>query len=399
MGAFKSIILFDCPSQISDDEDDTHPNIDTASLFKWRHEARVERMAQKQTEEQMIKKGLDEVETKIKKAQQIGPDDNKESKEFELKKLEEEKKKLLERKRALEESLKSQPWNVDTISKESFSKTVLNKDLKPQPDRSKLTEEELDKLYQDFVSKHEKKLKEYAMLSKFDDCKSFLNANKELGKLVCNTKPDLIRCFRFLLVCDEASSYLTLWCLHLEIEGKTSLMEHISRPAISLHYILELAKQMKQDPRACISAFFTRIQTADQEYKDAYEDEVQAFRKRIKARAQVKIEEAMKNAEIEEREKRLGPGGLDPQEVFESLPVELQQCFESQNVELLQQTILKLDPDQVRYHMKRCVDSGLWVPDKSSPLYPGNEGKVGEEEKEESPAASTEPTSQSEETK
>lgn len=26
--------------QISDDEDDTHPNVDTPSLFKWRHEAR-----------------------------------------------------------------------------------------------------------------------------------------------------------------------------------------------------------------------------------------------------------------------------------------------------------------------------------------------------------------------
>ena len=33
-----------CPSfQVSDDEDDTHPNIDTPSLFKWRHEARVQR--------------------------------------------------------------------------------------------------------------------------------------------------------------------------------------------------------------------------------------------------------------------------------------------------------------------------------------------------------------------
>jgi len=29
--------------EISDDEDDTHPNIDTPSLFKWRHEARVKR--------------------------------------------------------------------------------------------------------------------------------------------------------------------------------------------------------------------------------------------------------------------------------------------------------------------------------------------------------------------
>ena len=30
--------------KVSDDEDDTHPNIDTPSLFKWRHEARVKRM-------------------------------------------------------------------------------------------------------------------------------------------------------------------------------------------------------------------------------------------------------------------------------------------------------------------------------------------------------------------
>lgn len=30
--------------KVSDDEDDTHPNIDTPSLFRWRHQARVERM-------------------------------------------------------------------------------------------------------------------------------------------------------------------------------------------------------------------------------------------------------------------------------------------------------------------------------------------------------------------
>ena len=28
---------------VSDDEDDTHPNIDTPSLFRWRHQARIER--------------------------------------------------------------------------------------------------------------------------------------------------------------------------------------------------------------------------------------------------------------------------------------------------------------------------------------------------------------------
>lgn len=38
--------------EISDDEDDTHPNIDTPSLFRWRHKARVERMAEQEKEKQ-----------------------------------------------------------------------------------------------------------------------------------------------------------------------------------------------------------------------------------------------------------------------------------------------------------------------------------------------------------
>lgn len=36
--------------QISDDEDETHPNIDTPSLFRWRHQARVERMEEQERE-------------------------------------------------------------------------------------------------------------------------------------------------------------------------------------------------------------------------------------------------------------------------------------------------------------------------------------------------------------
>jgi hypothetical protein len=30
--------------EVSDDENETHPNIDDASLFRWRHQARLERM-------------------------------------------------------------------------------------------------------------------------------------------------------------------------------------------------------------------------------------------------------------------------------------------------------------------------------------------------------------------
>lgn len=43
--------------EISDDEDDTHPNVDTPSLFRWRHQARVERMAEREKEWESLSKG------------------------------------------------------------------------------------------------------------------------------------------------------------------------------------------------------------------------------------------------------------------------------------------------------------------------------------------------------
>jgi len=43
-------------SQISDDEDDTHPNVDTPSLFRWRHQARVERMETEKNEKESFEK-------------------------------------------------------------------------------------------------------------------------------------------------------------------------------------------------------------------------------------------------------------------------------------------------------------------------------------------------------
>lgn len=51
-----------------------------------------------------------------------------------------------------------------------------------------------------------------------------------------------------------------------------------------------------------------------------FEEELTAFKARIRDRARVKLTEAMQQYEEEERQKRLGPGGLDPYEVIETLP-------------------------------------------------------------------------------
>lgn len=51
--------------EVSDDEDDTHPNIDTPSLFRWRHQARLERMAVREQERTQISKGKSSVEKRM----------------------------------------------------------------------------------------------------------------------------------------------------------------------------------------------------------------------------------------------------------------------------------------------------------------------------------------------
>lgn len=106
-----------------------------------------------------------------------------------------------------------------------------------------------------------------------------------------------------------------------------------------------------------------RMKSAEKQYLDAFQDELSGFKDRVMQRAKVRIEEATRSYEEEERKKRLGPGGLDPVEVMETLPQELKQCFETKSIALLKEVIAKMPKEEATYHMKRCVDSGLWVPD------------------------------------
>lgn len=63
-----------------------------------------------------------------------------------------------------------------------------------------------------------------------------------------------------------------------------------------------------------------RIQLAEKQYQDSFNEELTMFKERIRKRAEEKIRIAQAEIEEEERQARLGPGGLDPVEVFESLP-------------------------------------------------------------------------------
>uniref|UniRef100_A0A1B6BYC6 Hsp90 co-chaperone Cdc37 n=1 Tax=Clastoptera arizonana TaxID=38151 RepID=A0A1B6BYC6_9HEMI len=362
--------------EISDDEDETHPNIDTPSLFRWRHQARVERMEELKNEKESFErakqnhaKKLLDVKQKLSVVEKSGSSTDVEELKKTLADLEIEGAQLKAKETELLKKDEVTPWNVDTISNPGFTKTVINK---PKPRKEEdLTEEEREEKLRKFVKENEKLLKQFGMLRKYDDSKRFLSDNLQL-------------------VCDDTANYLVIWCINLEMEKKHDLMKHVAHQCICMQYLLELAKQLETDPRACLGAFFTKIQAADPEYKAAFDSELDSFKERISNRAKEKLAEGLAEIEEEERQARLGPGGLDPFEVLETLPEALKECFEKQDIPLLQKTIASLPQEEAVYYMKRCVDSGLWVPEgksKSDEQDDGNENKVGNGTKEEPSAA------------
>lgn len=124
--------------EISDDEDDTHPNIDKHSLFKWRHEARLQRMKEFNEKKDKItlslqktQKELDEAKAKLKEA-----GDSEDIKKT-IEKLEKKLDQLKQEDADIRKQERLMPWNVDTISSEGWSKTKINKPV-PRQDKSML---------------------------------------------------------------------------------------------------------------------------------------------------------------------------------------------------------------------------------------------------------------------
>lgn len=55
----------------------------------------------------------------------------------------------------------------------------------------------------------------------------------------------------------------------------------------------------------------------------------------------------------------------------------LKDCFDKKDIALLQQVVAEMPQEEASYHIKRCVDSGLWVPGG------GDQGPQGDDDGEE----------------
>lgn len=160
--------------EVSDDEDDTHPNIDTPSLFKWRHEARVQRMEEleqkKKDAENLKKKAVEDLKILKEKANSTDDSGELESIKKSIKEIEDMAKEAKQKTEEVEKEERLRPWNVDTISKAGFSKTTINKPV-PRQDEN-ISEEEREKRMKEFVQKNKQDMK------RSDGCRSMTTARR-----------------------------------------------------------------------------------------------------------------------------------------------------------------------------------------------------------------------------
>ncbi|CAJ1949544.1 unnamed protein product [Cylindrotheca closterium] len=421
--------------ELSDDEEDVHPNIDRESWFRMKHRSRVEREEHEDKDKKRIMDEIEKASQRIKmlerdlkkiekqKADDSDSDDDDlddaEAIKIEIEELQTQNR---QRKAKLDDYEKNKKWNVDNMFEVKEERTVINTNaaktnytksgyaqstvtgesakkqfeetekkekaaekkieakkeaapakpvagpakpaaasaagpVVPAPPRKTPDASEVDSdpdflyTYHEFTEKYADLLEEFMAIKAFEESKEFLIQH---GNIVLQ---------------EHASNYLLLATLEDEMNGYRDKMKQTAKQSQIVTNIAELAKGWNTHPGNAIIPFFTRMQ--QREFLEGFMVGLEEFQQKIISRAVTKrmeMDQQRKTGTSEQgvdlneipREERLGPGGLDPLEVIETLPVELQEAFESRDVEQLKKVLLNMSQKDAEYHMKRCVDSGLW---------------------------------------
>jgi cell division cycle protein 37 len=433
--------------ELSDDEDDVHPNIDKESWFRMRHRSRVEREENEEKDKSNIRAQMEKANQRIRviehelaklnlqKAQakvDASDDDSDEEDDLDDREglemeLEQLKKANKERQAKLDEYEKNKKWNVDNMFEVTEERTVVNPNAGKasyNPDSGFVVEEKstttattasvteqpdeqkdkpisaatpkvaaVPKVKPPSASKPSPVNKATGTtkhttstpivgptkveLGAMETYHEFTERNAETVEqfMACKTlveSREFLLKYGDILLCENASNYLLLASLEDEMNGERDKMKLTARQSQIVTNIAELAKTVHQHPGNVIQPFFARLQ--ERKHLEEFLMGVNVFVEKIIQRAIVKkaeIDAQRASAKDEEgtttdlqsvpREERLGPGGLDPLEVIETLPPAIVAAFESRDVEQLKEALQSLTPEDAEYHMQRCVASGLWV--------------------------------------
>ncbi|XP_016374260.1 hsp90 co-chaperone Cdc37-like 1 isoform X2 [Sinocyclocheilus rhinocerous] len=207
-----------------------------------------------------------------------------------------------------ERMLGRSPTLCPEASRDVFDKSIINSS------QSWPNESDHDKNIS-FIQHNEELLKHFGMLRRWDDSQRFLAEYHHL-------------------ICEETANYLILWCFRLQAVQKEALMEQVAHQAVVMQFILEMARNSQQDPRGCFRQFFQKAKAGQEGYLDVFHTELNDFKQRVKVYTMKSKGETPKDPVHQ----NTPPGcRLDPKEVLESLP------------------------PVAEYHVKRCLEAGLWT--------------------------------------
>jgi len=315
--------------ELSDDEDNFHPNIDNNLMIRLQREKRQQREKEE-----------------AEKREKLAEDGTIEAKE-EMERMEAQKK--LHVGNICHDKFNSK--HEKGSSSASAAPTV-KEDTKV---KVKATDTEtFTDGYEEFLSANREILLEYAAIDEDDEAsEAFVLKHTQL-------------------LSEHATGFYLLHCINLQADGKKREMRKTARQYLLLTYVCDLAKSMPgRDARDAIRPLFKKMLT-NQQAATAFEEHLEKYIAHVKTRAEVKKKEAAEAAERGddddseyvplEKGEHTGPGGLDPAEVFESLPKVLQDAFGERSVDALRTALESMDPAEAQLHMQRCIDSGLWDP-------------------------------------
>lgn len=334
--------------ELSDDEDDLHPNIDKDSWFRLKHRNRVE----KEEDDDKTKGGLDKQLSKLK-------DDLKAFGEAGKTHMKAQKlqKEIEDIEAKLDKMEKEKKWNADNMCKTVDSRTEVNESagrIEPKVE-PRLKGEAIAEGYCEFVEENEELLEKYIAMGEntIEEVQDFLKTHGGT-----------------LLVGEHAESYLLLDCLEKEMNEEHAAMKRSARQMQLLTQLREFSRAAGRPARDAVHPVFQRL--LDHEgTQESFAETVANFIKRIEVRAVDKRKEMDAEALAAEGKglNPLGPGGLDPLEVLATLPMEMQEAFRTQDIQRLTAALESLPAEEAKLYLRRCEESGLWCPQGGSQPY------------------------------
>jgi len=376
--------------ELSDDED-LHPGaqfIEANTLRRIKRESQQNKASDIDAKIEEYEKSIKETKKRIKTLEIDIVEDRFAVDEDALKSVRDELENLettlRETQEKLEAEKKKRTFSAEELCKVTTSKTLVGKDCMPTEVSENVQAQKMT--YEAYCEKYEKELDTLAeggdIETKSQNKNPYARIEAYLSK-------------HTYLVCEHALGYLLLKALYEEMDGVVGRDKVLStaKAGFALKSISDFATANKRTMLDQYKPFFVRLLENDEkvlhEYELAEMDYVEklierAEKKKMEEEAEAKKVEGTTQTGVEEIENPpLGPGGLNPIEVFESLPEEMQTAFESGDVEALREYVNGLSMKDAKFYMRRMVDSGLWVPQEGE--HPGTalvDSGDDEEEKE-----------------